>query len=82
MMVVHDQHQEWGGHSSWWVLIISRWEKMNGPFDHECKPMQMVQVAQGAVNWDIAWPIVCQEHQEKKITLPNVKLEVENATPG
>jgi hypothetical protein len=82
MMIVHDQHQEWGGHSSWWVLIISRWEKINGPIDHEYKPMQMVQVAQGAVNCNVAWPIVCQGYQYKKIILPNVKREVEDATPG
>jgi hypothetical protein len=24
--------------------------------DHECKPMQMVRVAQSAVNRDAAWP--------------------------
>jgi hypothetical protein len=62
-------------------MIISRWEKTNRPVDHECKPMQMVQVAQGAVNCNVAWPIVCQGHQDKKIILPNVKREVEDATP-
>ena len=77
-----DQHREWCGQSSWWVLIISRWEKINGPVDHECKPMQMVRVAQGAVNGNVAWPIVCQGHQDKKIILQNVKHEVEDATPG
>ncbi len=49
-----DQHQEWCGQSSWRVLIISRWEKINGPVDHECKPMQMVRVAQGAVQCSMA----------------------------
>jgi hypothetical protein len=44
--------------------------------------MQMVQVAQGAVNCNVAWSIVCQGHQDKKIILPNVKHEVEDATPG
>ncbi len=42
----------------------------------------MVRVAQGAVNHNVAWPIVCQGHQDKKIILPNVKHEVEDATPG
>ncbi len=79
---VCNQHREWCGQSSWWVLKISRWEKINGPVDHECKPMQMVQVAQGAVKHNVAWPIVCQGHQDKKIILPNVKHEVEDATPG
>jgi hypothetical protein len=37
--------------------------------DHECKPMQVVQVAQGVVNCNAVWPIVCQG-------------EVEDATPG
>ncbi len=64
------------------MLIISHWEKINGPVDHECKPMQMVQVAQDVVNPNVAWPIVCQGHQDKKIILPNVKREVEDATPG
>ncbi len=79
---VCNQHQEWCGQSSWWVLIISCWEKINGPIDHECKPMQMVRVAQDAVNRNVTWLIVCQGHQDKKIILRNVKSEVEDATPG
>jgi hypothetical protein len=79
---VCNQHREWCGQSSWWVLIISRWEKINGPVDHECKPMQMVRVAQDVLNRVVEWPIVCQGHQNKKIILPNVKREVEDATPG
>jgi hypothetical protein len=55
---VCNQHQEWCGQSSWWVLIISHWEKINGSVDHECKLMQIVQVAQGAVNRNVAWPMV------------------------
>jgi hypothetical protein len=63
-------------------LPLGEWEKINGPNDHECKLMQMVPVAQGAVNCNVAWPIVSQGHQDKKIILPNVNHEVEDATPG
>ncbi len=64
------------------MLIISCWEKINGPVNYECKLMQMVQVAQDVVNCNVACPIVCQGHQDKKIIFPNVKCEVEDATPG
>ena len=53
--------------------------------DHECKPMQMVRVAQSAVNRDAAWPIFFfffQGDHDEKIILPTAKREVEDATPG
>ena len=50
--------------------------------DHECKRMQVVRVAQGAVKRYLARPIVCRGHEDKKIILPNAKHEVEDATPG
>ncbi len=34
------------------------------------------------VQCDVAWPIVCQGHHDKKIILLNVKHAVEDATPG
>ena len=37
--------------------------------------------AQGAVNRNVVWPIVCQGDQDEKITLPNAKHEVKDATP-
>lgn len=54
---------------------------MNTEDDHERKPMQMVQVAQSAVNRDAAWPIFQGDHDEK-ISLPIAKPELEDATPG
>jgi hypothetical protein len=47
--------------------------------DNECKPMQMVRVAQGGVNHNVAWPIFCQGDQDDKKNLPNAKREVEDA---
>ena len=42
--------------------------------------MQMVRVAQGGVNCDVAWPIVYQGDQDDKIFLPSAKCEVEDVT--
>jgi hypothetical protein len=50
--------------------------------DHECKLMQIVGMAQGAVNGYVAWPIVCQGNQDEMIILPIAKREVEDATSG
>jgi hypothetical protein len=47
--------------------------------DNEHTPMQMVRAAQGGVNRNVAWLIVCQGDQDD-IFLPNAKREVENAT--
>jgi hypothetical protein len=49
--------------------------------DHEHKPMQIVQVAQGAVNCNVAWSIVCQRDQGKWAILPNKK-PGSDTTPG
>jgi hypothetical protein len=48
--------------------------------DNECKPMQIVQMTQGAVNCYVAWPMVHQGDQDKMVILPIAKREV--ATPS